>query len=185
MDDGSITRLLQDVNTGAPGAGDRLFDRVYAELRAMARARLAHERRDAADGGTTDMVHDAYDRLEGEALENRRHLFFVYARAMRQILVERARRNNALKRGGGRHRISLTLAEPVGATAPRQIDALTVDDLLERLRSTSGREAQVVELRFFGGLSDADIGAILGVSDRTVRNDWSSARERLASWLDD
>lgn len=101
-------------------------------------------------------------------------------RAMRQILIDRARRNSVIKRGGDRRRLPLDVVEAVGGT--EVLDVLEVADMLQRLRSTAPREAHVVELRFFGGLSNADIATLLGVSERTVRNDWSSARRRLHEW---
>ena len=182
MDEGSITKLLHEVESGRPGAEDRLFERVYAELRALARARLAGERPDAADGAVTDLVHDAYRRVGAEGLKNRLHLFFTYARAMRQILTDRARRRDTLKRGGDRQRVTLSLEAVAGGDPTSALDVIEVAELLERLRAEAEREADIVELRFFGGLAVADIASLLDVSERTVRNDWFSARRRLARW---
>ena len=184
MEPGSITRLLDDLRQGSPGAEDRLFDGVYDELREIAARRLAGERPGEARGSATELVHDAYERLAGDAFENRRHLFFAYARVMRQVLVDRARRAGALKRGGGRARASLHDAPTADVpTAPSP--ALTADEvseLLEKLRAIAPREAEVIELRFFGGLSDDVISEVLGLSPRSVRQDWSRARQRLAAW---
>ena len=103
---------------------------------------------------------------------------------MRQVLVDRARRTGALKRGGGGARASLhdaATADESAATSP-ELTAHEVSDLLEKLRAVAPREAEVVELRFFGGLGDDVIGEVLGLSSRTVRQDWSRARQRLAVW---
>ena len=187
MDPGSITRLLDDLREAAPGAEDRLFARVYDELREIAGGRLAGERPGGGAGGggsATELVHDAYERLADDTFENRRHLFFAYTRVMRQVLVDRARRAGALKRGGGRATASLhdAVTADVSAAATRGLTAVQVSELLEKLRAIAPREAEVVDLRFFGGLSDDVIGAVLGVSPRTVRQDWSQARRRLAAW---
>ncbi len=184
MEPSSITRLLDDLRQEAAGAEDRLFDRVYDELREIAARRLAGERPDSAGGSATELVHDAYERLAGDSFENRRHLFFAYTRVMRQVLVDRARRAGALKRGGGRATASLHDAATADASAAPS-PALTADEvseLLEKLRAIAPREAEVVELRFFGGLGDDVIGEVLGISPRTVRQDWSRARQRLAAW---
>ncbi len=181
MDPGSVTRLLQELDAAEPSAQDRLFAMIYDELRAIARRRLALER-DKHDSG--DLVHDAYERLAGEAFENRRHLFFAYARAMRQILIERARRARAAKRGGGRPVVSLNEAADGSACPLKQLDALDLDGLLDRLREAWPREADVVSLRCHGGLDDQVIGEVLGVDPRTVRRDWTSARERMRRWLE-
>ncbi len=184
MEPGSITRLLLDLREGAPGGEDRLLDRVYNELREIAARRRAGERPGEARGSATELVHDAYERLAGGTFENRRHLFFAYTRVMRQVLVDRARRAGALKRGGGRARANLhdAATTDVAATPSPALTAEEVSELLERLRAVAAREAEVVELRFFGGLSDEVVGEVLGLSPRTVRQDWSRARQRLAAW---
>lgn len=180
MDEGSITRLLRELDAGVPTAEERLFAVVYDELRSMARHGLAGERGERDSG---ELVHDAYERLAGEAFENRRHLFFAYARAMRQILVERSRRERALKRGGGRPLVSLNEAADRAAFQLNGLDAVDLDGVLDRLREAAPREADVVVLRCHGGLSDAAIGEVLGVDPRTVRRNWVSARERMTGWL--
>ncbi len=184
MEPGSITRLLDDLREDAAGAEDRLFDRVYDELRDIAAGRLAGERPGEGGGSATELVHDAYERLADDTFENRRHLFFAYTRVMRQVLVDRARRAGALKRGGGRATASLhdAVTADVSAAATRGLTAVQVSELLEKLRAIAPREAEVVELRFFGGLGDDVIGEVLGLSSRTVRQDWSKARQRLAAW---
>jgi len=188
MGNGSVTRLLREVRDGVAGAEDRLFGRIYVELNSMAAERVTREQRaDAAGGGTTDLVHDAYVRIAGEDFENRRHLFFAYARAMRQILIERARKARALKRGGGDAPRPLHEVETAAASggADRVLDVIEVADLVDRLKREAPREAEVVTLRFFGGLRDADTAEVLGVDARTVGRDWARAKERMANWSEE
>jgi len=185
MSEGSITRLLHEVEAGAPGAEDRLFERVYIEMQRIAAARMAGERRHAADGQSDDLVHEAYQLLAGEDFENRRHLFSVYARTMRQILVDRARRNGARKRGGGWRRVSLEDLSKQASGAGAVIDELEAAELLEKLKAAAPRQGEVFEMAHFGGLSSADIAVVLGVSERTVRTELSSARQTLAAWARD
>ena len=172
--------MLTEVAEGRAGAEDRLFVRVYDELRAIAASRLRDER--AFGGDPEDLVHDAYARVGGESMANRRQLFFVYARAMRQILIDRARRYRAHKRGGGKVE-SIGNADGFASPESRMQDPIEVERLLVRLRKESERMADVTELRCFGGLADSAIAAILGVSERTVRNAWARARERMREWL--
>jgi len=184
VSEGSITRLLREVRDGEPEADDRLFRRVYDELRGMSAARLARERR--PEGEADDLVNDAYLRLEGEDFENRRQLFFAYATTMRRLLVERARSARALKRGGPDATREPIDAEAHGGAhshAARTLDAMAVEQALDRLRAESKRAAEVVELRFFGGLKDAEIALVLGVDERTVRRDWAEARARMSVWV--
>lgn len=184
MSDGTITRLLHEVESGVTGAEDRLFERIYAELRRMARARLANERVDAAAGESGDLVHEAYQRIGEQDFQNRRHLFTAYARTMQRILVDRARRERSLKRGGDRRRVSINEAEArTGATGEEGFDAVDVAAALKRLRAESPGAADVLRLRYFGGLSRRDISEVLGVDERTVHNDLLRARRRLTAWL--
>lgn len=184
--EGSITRLLAEVAEGRAGAEDRLFVRVYDELRVMASARLGDERAFSGGGGPGGLVHDAYARVVGETLVNRRQLFFMYARAMRQILVDRARRNLAAKRGGDRHRVMRDPETMADEFAGPGLDVMDIDDLLTKLRVASEREADVVELRYFGGLSDTVVGQLLGVSGAArCGTTGRAARERLRGWLAD
>ena len=183
--DGSITRILKDLAAGVPLAEERLFDRVYDELRAMARAQVAGERRaEVADGASGDLAHEAYARLAGDEFENRRHLFFAYARAMQQVLVDRARRRRAARRGGGERPVPLSpsLIAAVPDASTWTMDAVEISELLDKLAEAAPREAEVFTLRFFGGLSEVAIAEVLGVSVRTVGADWSRARARLAAW---
>lgn len=187
MSEGSITKLIHDADDGLAGAQERLFERVYGELRTMASARMRRERAAPAAGDTTDLVHDAHLRLAKDHFENRRHLFFAYARAMRQILIERARKRRSREGsagcggGGGGDSVDHAPTRTPDAAA-MLLDAMHVSEMLDRLRDAAPREAEVVLLRFFGGLRDEDTAAILGVDTRTVRRDWSRAKERLAAW---
>jgi RNA polymerase sigma factor (TIGR02999 family) len=184
MEPGSITRLLDDVQAGVAGAEDRLFERVYGELKLMAAARIRHERPgEGVLGGATDLAHEAHVRLAKVEFENRRHLFFAYARAMRQILIDASRTRRTLKRGGGAGLVPFDEAQTAAGPASSAIDAEEVARLLDRLRSEEPRVAEVVQLRFFGGLRDEDIAELLEVDVRTVRRDWAAARQRFKNWM--
>jgi RNA polymerase sigma-70 factor, ECF subfamily len=173
---GEVTRLLEAVVAGDSNAMDRLVPLVYEDLR-----RVAHRQLDREGGGhtlqTTALIHEAYLKLAGGGAvgaTSRAHFLAIAARAMRQVLVDYARRRKAAKRGGGV--ISVTLgdeAEPADTSAE---DLLALDDALAEL---DPRQRQVIECRFFGGMEEKDIAAALGVSERTVRRDWVKAR----AWL--
>lgn len=183
MEPGSITRLLHDLAQRVDGAEDRLFARVYDELRRMAAARVREGGRNAPDS-PEELVHEAYARLADHDFESRRHLFFAYTRAMRQILVERARRKQLPNMDGEAATVDVAKGSPNDelATCRSEIDVVEVAALVERLKNVAPREADVVMLRFFGGLREADIAEILRVDERTVRRDWASARERFRAW---
>jgi RNA polymerase sigma factor (TIGR02999 family) len=185
VETGTITHMLDEVRNGVPGAQERLFERVYSELKAMAGRRMQTERPgDPALDCPTALVHEAYGRLSEEDFKNRRHLFFGYARAMRQILIDRARHERALKHGGGRRQVTLDEQAVAGRTPPLSVDALDIDRLLERLAVESPRQVEVVTLRYFAGLKDEDIAEVLGVDTRTVRRDWKATKARFREWLE-
>jgi RNA polymerase sigma factor (TIGR02999 family) len=173
---GEVTRLLEAVEAGDSDALDRLVPLVYEDLR-----RVAHRQLDREGGGhtlqTTALIHEAYLKLAGGGsvgATSRAHFLAIAARAMRQVLVDYARKRKAAKRGGGV--ISVTLGdEPQPADASAE-DLLALDEALEQLEP---RQRQVIECRFFGGMEEKDIAAALGVSERTVRRDWVKAR----AWL--
>lgn len=177
-----VTELLRRAREGDAGALDRVFPLVLEELRAVAGARLRGE----APGHTlqpTALVNEAYLKLAASPevdWRDRAHFLAVAARAMRQVLVDRARRRNADKRGGGVRPATLTdgslLASGQGPTAE---ELLALDAALDALGRIQPRLRQVVELRYFGGLADAEIGEVLGVTRRTVQRDWTKAR----AWL--
>jgi RNA polymerase sigma factor (TIGR02999 family) len=149
---------------------------VYDELHAMARRHMRGERPDHTLQ-TTALIHEAYLKLaSGGAMSatSRAHFLAIAARAMRQVLVDYARRRKATKRGGGV--ISVTLGDEAGPADTSADDLLALDDALKEL---DPRQRQVIECRFFGGMEEKDIAEVLGVSERTVRRDWVKAR----AWL--
>ena len=174
-----VTQLLANWRGGDKDALARLIPIVYQELRRVARA---HLRREGSDHTlqTTALVHEAYLRLVGlnrMTLENRTHFFAMAARLMREILVDHARRKNAVKRGGG---ITVVGLEDVAASGQDAIvDVLALDRALTDLGALDERLSRVVELRFFAGLSIADTSEALGVSSATVERDWTVAK----AWL--
>ncbi|HMB68811.1 MAG TPA: sigma-70 family RNA polymerase sigma factor [bacterium] len=177
-----VTRLLDGVRRGDADARERLYDLVYEDLRRIARAHL----RGRATGtlGTTAMVNEAYLRLAGaeeRSWNDRVHFLSVASRAMRQILVDQARRKLAAKRGGGQ--TPLELDEGRVGEEPRVLEIVALDQALDRLKTLDERLARVVELRFFGGLSVEETASVLGVTDRTVKRDWRKARSVLHTWL--
>jgi RNA polymerase sigma factor (TIGR02999 family) len=157
-------------------AQEELFREVYDELRRVAASMLRRER----PGHTlqpTALVHEAYLRLIDQdrvPWQGRAHFFGAAARAMRQILVDHARRKNAAKRVGGRYRV--TLDEESVAQSDSTIELLALDDLLTRLAALDARMSRIVELRIFGGLSIEELAQVLGVSTRTVDGDWAMAK---------
>lgn len=174
-----ITGLLGAWRRGDRDAFDRLFPLVYDELRRIAHRQLGREHPDHTLG-TTALVHEAYLKLVDQTraqLTDRVHFFAVAARAMRRILVDYARRHRALKRGGAGARVSLSDATVV---ADQRAEALvTLDEALARLAEADERLSQVVEFRFFGGLTEEETAGALGVTARTVRRDWVKAK----GWL--
>ncbi len=172
--------LLNAIKQGDPQAAAQLLPLVYDELRNLAAHRLAHE----APGQTlqpTALVHEAYLRLLGGEAEkhwdSRGHFFAAAAEAMRRILVESARRKKRLKHGGGRARLPLEEAELL-APEPSE-DVLALDEALTALAATDRAAADLVQLRYFGGLSIPDAAQALGVSPRTAERLWAFAR----AWL--
>ncbi len=171
-----LTRLLLAWRAGDEGALNQLIPQVYDELR-----RLAHARIRAQDSGgtlqTTALVHEAYLHLVDArrvAWHDRAHFYALCSQAMRRILVDAARARSSLKRGGDAVRIPF---EEGLATAPgRDRELIALDDALKELAQTEPRESQVVELRYFGGLSVEETAEVLQVSPRTVARDWNMAR---------
>lgn len=167
------------------GASD-LLPLVYAELRAIAAQRLRSERRDHTLQPTA-LVHEAFLKLEqgGAGLEfkDRTHFMATAARAMRQILVDHARARLAVKRGGAIRRVSLNEAAMIFID-DRVEDVLAVNRALEKLAAVDAVAADIVEMRFFGGLRDVEIAAQLGCSERWVRKQWAFARAWLLRELD-
>jgi RNA polymerase sigma factor (TIGR02999 family) len=177
MPDGDVTRLLIELREGRREAADALLPLVYEPLRELARRRVAGPGQTLS---ATALVHEAYLKLFDQTrlqLNDRRHFFAVAALAMRQIVVDHARRHGALKRGGGFRRLDLEAADlPV---EDRASEILSLDQALRRLNEVDGRLARVVELRFFGGLSVEETAEVLEVDPRTVKRDWRKARALL------
>ncbi|MEO8277600.1 MAG: sigma-70 family RNA polymerase sigma factor [Thermoanaerobaculia bacterium] len=182
---GEITQLLAAVRTGDRSALDRIFDRLYSELKKLARSQLRRGRSDSAID-TTALVHEAYLKLvrsESLSLVDRGHFFALAAKAMRQILIGHAESLRRQKRGGGA--VTVTLDEELVAPELWQAEQLiAVDVALAELERLSPRLARIVELRFFVGLNEVEIGALLEQSERTVRRDWRKARAFLHTELE-
>ena len=179
------TALLLDAGQTDARTVDRLLPLIYDELRSMAHRQLARER-DGRTLHTTALVHEAYLRLVDDAqvtARGRAYFFGAAARAMRQVLVDYARRRTAQKRGGGLAPLNLDDQHlAVDAFAAELID---LDEALERLAALNPRHAQVAECRFFGGLSIDETAEALDVSPRTVHYDWTLARAWLYDALHD
>ena len=177
--DGEITRLLGAFSNGEPEAEARLMELTYRELRKIAAGHMRRER-SARSLQTTDLVHEAYLRLVEQAdtpWRDRAHFFQVAAHVMRQILIDRARKRHAGKRGGGVPEISLDRG--LNIAEAHSGDLLVLEDALARLQKLDGRQCQVVEMRFFAGMSEDEIAEVLGVSARTINREWRMAR----AWL--
>ena len=172
---GDVTRLLHLVRAGDPQALDRLVPLVYEELRSLAKRELYREQQGHTLHATA-LVHEAYLKLAGSGMpaSDRNHFLAIAARAMRQVLVDHARKRKAVKRGG--EMVRTTLA---GSRAPVDMEPdemIALDAALERL---DARQRQIVEFKFFAGMEEMEIAEVLGVSDRTVRREWVKAR----AWL--
>ena len=181
---GDLTALLGEVHAGRAGAQERLVRAIYAELRRIAGGLMRRE----APGHTLQpsaLVHEALLRLlDGDALAdvpNRRYLFAAAAQAMRQVLVDHARRRTARKRDGNRVRVPLD--QVLAGFVEQGLDVIALHEALERLAQEYPRPAQVVDLRFFGGLSVPEVAETLAVSDTTIESDWRFARAWLMGQL--
>ena len=177
-----ITDALVALQGGAPGARDRLARLVYDALRAIAH-RLLQAERAGHTLSTTGLVHEAYLKLIDQQRvqwNDRAQFFAVAARAMRRILVDYARRHRALRRGGLLVAVSLDEPDAMAAVATQRAEELiALDEALQRLEELDPRLGQVVECRFFAGLTEAETAEVLGVTPRTVSRDWVKAR----GWL--
>jgi RNA polymerase sigma factor (TIGR02999 family) len=180
-----VTLILQRLGAGDRRAAEDLLPLVYAELRAIAGAQLAHER----PGHTlqpTALVHEAYMRLAGSesGFENRAHFLASGAQAIRRVLVDHARTRKREKRGGGAARVDITSVDPADQRASSEVDLIDLDDALRRLAEVSERAARVVEMRYFGGMTMPEVAVALGVSERTAAGDWAVARAWLRREID-
>jgi RNA polymerase sigma factor (TIGR02999 family) len=173
---GEVTRLLQAARAGDPAALERIVPLVYDDLRRLARRQLGREHGERTLDATA-LVHEAYLKVAGTGAllaADRAHFLAIAARAMRQVLIDHARERKAAKRGGGWERTTLTDGAWVGEFQADEL--LALDDAMQEL---DPRQRQVVEYRFFGGMGEHEIAAMLGVSERTVHRDWMKAR----AWL--
>lgn len=176
----SVTQILASLGQGDPAAAEKLLPLVYDELRKLATHRLTQE----APGLTlqaTALVHEAYLRLveapAGQQWNSRGHFFAAAAEAMRRILIDQARRKSSQRAGGGRQRIELSQVEFEVRRTP--MDILELDEALQALALRDPRAAEIVKLRFFAGMTIAEVAELQGVSPATVENDWAYAK----SWL--
>ncbi len=178
-----VTTLLSAAAAGDAGAAGELAPLVYGELHKLAAAYMRRER----VGHTlqpTALVHEAYLRLvaqPGQTFQNKTHFFGIAAHLMRQILVDHARARLAAKRGGGAEEVAFDEELIQGPQRPSFL--LELDQALARLAALSPRQAQVVEMRYFAGLSEGEIAAVFGISSRTVKRDWRIARAFLHAEL--
>src|SRR4051812_21871071 len=172
-----VTVLLAALENGNEAAMDQLFPLVYEELRRLAKRQLAGQRA-GHTLQTADLVSEAYLKLVNiKGWKNRAHFLAVASRAMRSVLVDYARRRAYAKRGGNPMRVSLSEADQV--SEPKTAEVVAVDEALSRLADLDARKAQIVELRYFGGLGVEEIADLLGVSSRTIKREWRWAR----AWL--
>jgi RNA polymerase sigma factor (TIGR02999 family) len=174
-----VTRILDRVQQGEAKAADELLPLVYGELRKLAASRMAHQ----PPGQTlqaTSLVHEAWLKLVGsgkEQWESRRHFFSAAAEAMRHILIDRARRKQTARHGGGWKRVEV---EDVEVAAPTDDETLlALHEALEELERVDPAKAEVVKLKFFVGLSQREIGQLLNLSERTIERHWAYAQ----AWL--
>ena len=174
-----VTLMLIKWSDGERDALDRLIPLVYGELRGLASRALRRERRDHTLQPTA-LVHEAYLRLIDQRnvnWQNRAHFFAIAAQAMRRIVVDHARRHNALKRGGDDLKVELEAAMLLPAKS--DVDVVRLDEALSALNELDPQQSRIVELRFFGGLSIEETAEVIGISPATVKRDWSMAK----AWL--
>jgi RNA polymerase sigma factor (TIGR02999 family) len=175
----NVTAMLRDWSNGDRQAQDQLFRAVYNELHRQAARHLRHEN-PGLSLQTTDLIHEAYLRLIDQQhveWQNRLHFFGIAAQVMRRVLVDHARSRQAAKRGGSA--IRLPLEEAMAVLPGLDLDFVALDEVLTRLAEIDPQQSQVVELRFFSGLSVEETAKVLDVSERTVKRDWNVAK----AWL--
>lgn len=186
MTEKPITQLLHEVRAGGESAMNELLPLVYDELRRLARSYMRRER-SSHTLQPTALVHEAYMRLMGQGeidFQNRAHFFGVSARLMREILVEYARAKNRLKRGG-ENQTQIELDAAISLDIRKEIDTVAVDDALSRLEALDERQAKIVEMKFFAGMTIEEIGEVLDISPATVKREWTSAKLLLSRMLGD
>jgi RNA polymerase sigma factor (TIGR02999 family) len=179
---GDVTRLLQSWSGGDGRALGELVPLVYRELRSLAAAYIRRERKDHTLRATA-LVHEAYLQMVGQThveSPSRAQFFAIASNLMRQILVHHARKHRAAKRGGGN---KVQLDENAAAVAQRGVDLIALDEALDQLARLNLRQSRVVELRFFGGLTEEEVAEELGVSPMSVKRDWRIAKAQLQRHL--
>jgi RNA polymerase sigma factor (TIGR02999 family) len=172
-----VTRLLEAIQHGDARAGEELLTQVYAELRQLARAKMAREQ----PGQTlqpTALVHEAWLRLGDQPFENRAHFFSAAAEAMRRILIDRARRKLTVRHGGGAEHVKADDLE-IAAPIEKDDELLAVHEALDALAAHDARKAELVKLRYFVGLTIEQAAEVLNISAPTAKRDWTYAR----TWL--
>ena len=170
-----VTVLLNRISDGSQTAAGKLLELVYPDLRRLAGAYMQNERSDHTLQATA-LVHEAYIRLvdwENVSWQNRAHFFSVASEVMRKVLVDHARAKKTQKRDGGQ---KILIDEAVSLPEAGQVDLMALNEALEALEKIDQRQAKIVELRFFGGLSIEETAYILGVSETTVRREWTFAK---------
>jgi RNA polymerase sigma factor (TIGR02999 family) len=180
---GEITQLLNAARTGQTDALDRLLALVYPSLRGMA-AHLLHAERQGHTLQPTALVHEALIRIflkQDVQIQDRAHMMILAGRQMRRVLVTHARSRLAARRGGGA--VPVELSEETGLHTPGLETLIVLDDLLNHLRQADPRAFQIVELRFFAGLTREEVAQCLNISVRTVQRDWEAARAWMVSAL--
>jgi RNA polymerase sigma-70 factor, ECF subfamily len=181
MDEGRVTVLLHALNNGDASVAEELLPLVYAELHRLAAGYMRRERPDHTLQPTA-LINQAYLRIaktEHVKWENRQHFIGFAATVMRRVLVDHARERHAAIRGGKQVRVELN--EAIAFSSNPGTDILRLEDALSRLEKLSPRQAKVVEMRFFGGLSVDEIASVLGIAPRSVARDWTLAR----MWLEE
>lgn len=178
----SITRLLIDAQAGEDGAWNRIYGLLYGDLHRIAHAQI--RQRMSGRISATSLVSESWLRLSGAHfnVENRRHFTALVARAMRFVLMDEVRRDLAEKRGDGQRAVSLDEEVDAGQDGALE-EMIALDAALTRLSRLDVRLAQLVEMRYFGGLDESEIADVLGVTDRTLRRDWRKARAFLFTQL--
>ncbi len=177
-----VNRILSALEHGDSRGAEQLLPLVYDELRKLAAAKMARERPDHSLDATA-LVHEAYLRLVGDrAYADHRHFFRVAAEAMRQILIDRARHHRRARHGGDRHRGPLNDTGP--AVEAQSDDLLALNEALERFAVVDPVKAELVKLRYFGGLSEQDAAETLGISRATASRHWTFARAWLINAID-
>ena len=174
--DGQVTLLLKAMNRGDKSAADQLLPLVYTELHRLAKGYMSRERRDHTLQPTA-LINQAYLRIaqqENVEWQNHSHFIGFAANVMRRVLVDHARERNAAMRGGKQVRVDLD--EGIAVSKERSAEILLLEDALTRLEQLNPRQAKVVEMRYFGGLSVEEVASVLGIAPRSVKRDWALAR---------